>query len=121
MLKPFGSFMIDVFSLKAFEKRHEKDDYEINQLNGFWSANKYYGFVNTFKYEQEKVVLDKYTIVETAGTRTVYNWLQYFSPEALKKEFADSGLAVSEFYSDVAGSPFDTEADEFAVAARRVR
>jgi len=121
MLEPEGSVLLDVYSLKAFEKRQEKAEYELNQLDGFWSANKYYGFLKTFKYEQEKVVLDKYTIIEAARTRTVYNWLQYFSSEALKKEFADSGLAVCELYSDVAGSPFDAEADEFAVAARRVR
>jgi len=121
MLKPDGSVLLDVYSLKAFEKRQEKAEYEINQLEGFWSAKKYYGFLNTFKYEREKVVLDKYTIIEADRTRTVYNWLGYFSPETLEREFADSSLAVSEFYSDVAGSPFDTEADEFAVVARRVR
>ena len=75
--------------------------------------------MNTFKYESEKVVLDKYTIVEASRTRIVYNWLQYFSPEALEREFAESGLAVEKRYSDVAGSPFDSESKEFAVAAKR--
>jgi hypothetical protein len=118
-LDPDGSILLDVNSLKAFEKRQENAIYELNQLNGFWSAGKYYGFVNTFKYEREKVSLDKYTIVEAGRRRTVYNWFQYFSPEALEKEFADNGLTVSELYSDVAGSPFDAEADEFAVVARK--
>ena len=31
--------------------------YEKNQLFGFWSPNEYYGFLNTFKYEEDKVVL----------------------------------------------------------------
>jgi hypothetical protein len=119
ILRPGGSVLLDVYSLKAFETRREKSEYELNQLDGFWSANKYYGFINTFKYEREKVALDKHTIVEAAGTRTVYNWLQYFSPEALKKEFAGDGLTISVLYSDVAGSPFDAEADEFAVVARK--
>ena len=121
MLKPDGSILLDVNSLKAFEKRQENALYEINQLNGFWSPDKYYGFVNTFKYEREKVILDKYTIIEAGRTRTIYNWFQYFSPDALKKEFTDNGLTISELYSNVAGSPFDTGADEFAVVARRVR
>jgi hypothetical protein len=61
----------------------------------------------------------KYTIVEASRTRIVYNWLQYFSPEALEREFAECGLAVAKRYSDVAGSPFDSESNEFAVVAKK--
>ncbi len=94
--------------------------YEVNFLNGFWSPNKYYGFLNTFKYEREKVVLDKYTLIEAAGTRTVYNWLQYFSPDALEREFVQYGFSIEKLYSNVAGSPFDSEGKEFAVVARKL-
>jgi SAM-dependent methyltransferase len=61
-LKPNGSVLLDAYSLSAFEKREEVATYEVNQLNGFWSPNKYYGFLNTFKYNEDKVVLDKYTL-----------------------------------------------------------
>lgn len=90
------------------------------RIDGFWSPNSYYGFLNVIKYQREKVVLDKYTIIEADRTRTVYNWLQYFSPEALEREFVESGLTVEGFYGDVAGSPFDPEADEYAVVAKKV-
>jgi cyclopropane fatty-acyl-phospholipid synthase-like methyltransferase len=119
LLEPGGSVLLDVYSLKAFEQREEAATCEANLLNGFWSPNKYYGFLNTFKYEEEKVVLDKYTLIEAAHTRTVYNWLQYFSSEALKREFVESGFSVEEIYSDVAGSPFDAESKEFAVVAKK--
>jgi len=118
-LKPGGSVVLDVYSLSAFDKRQEAATYEVNLLNGFWSPNKYYGFLNTFKYDREKVVLDKYTIVEAARTRTVYNWLQYFTPEGLEKEFKEAGFSVGEFYSDVAGAAYHPESNEFAVIARR--
>ena len=65
------------------------------------------------------MALDKYTIIEANRTRVVYNWLQYFSPEGLEGEFAECGFKVNERYSDVAGSPFDQKADEFAVVARK--
>jgi hypothetical protein len=65
------------------------------------------------------MVLDKYTIIEEARTRTVYNWLQYFSPETLEREFVECGFAVEEFYSDVAGSPYLSESKEFAVVAKK--
>jgi len=117
ILAPGGSVLLDVYSLAAFEERREAAVYEADQLDGFWSPNRYYGFLNTFKYEQEKVMLDKYTIVEEDRTRTVYNWLQYFSPEDLKSEFTESGLAVESFHADVAGSTFDSKGPEFAVIA----
>jgi cyclopropane fatty-acyl-phospholipid synthase-like methyltransferase len=121
ILEPGGSVLLDVYSLKAYEQREESATYGVNLLNGFWSSNKYYGFLNTFKYEEEKVVLDKYTIIEEAQTQTIYNWLQCFSPEALEREFVESGFKIEELYSDVAGSPFDAEAKEFAVAALKIK
>ncbi|HEX2967134.1 MAG TPA: methyltransferase domain-containing protein, partial [Syntrophorhabdaceae bacterium] len=63
ILKTGGSVILDVYSLSAFEQKREGAEYEVNQLNGFWSPNKYYGFLNTFKYDEEKVTLDKYTVV----------------------------------------------------------
>ncbi len=119
ILEPDGAVLLDVYSLAAFGKRIEAATYETNLLNGFWSPEKYYGFLNTFKYDREKVVLDKYTIIESSRKRTVYNWLQYFSPESLEKEFVDCGFLIEKLYSDVAGSPFDSENEEFAVVARK--
>ena len=65
------------------------------------------------------MVLDKYTIIEATRTRTIYNWLQYFSPEALEKEFVEGGFSIEKLYSDVAGSPFEQENVEFAVIAKK--
>ena len=118
-LETGGSVLLDVYSLTAFNHREETAMYETNLLNSFWSQNKYYGFLNTFKYEREKVILDKYTIIEAARSRTIYNWLQCFSPEALEKEFIECGFTIQELYSDVAGSPFDPETTEFAVVAKK--
>ncbi len=118
ILRPGGSVLLDVYSLAAFGPREETAAYGVNFLNNFWSPNKYYGFLNTFRYEKEKVVLDKYSIIEATRKRTVYNWLQYFSPEALEREFADNGFAVEKFLGDVAGAAFDSEAKEFAAVAR---
>ncbi|MCJ7581014.1 MAG: class I SAM-dependent methyltransferase [Candidatus Aminicenantes bacterium] len=119
-LEPGGSILLDVYSLTAFELREEAATYEVNQLHGFWSPHKYYGFVNTFKYEEEQVILDKYTLIEPSRTRTVYNWLQYFSPETLEREFVECGFTVENLYSDVAGSPFGLDSPEIAIVAKRI-
>jgi len=119
ILRPGGSVLLDVYSLSAFKKKQEASTYELNQLNGFWSPNKYYGFLNTFKYEKEKVILDKYTIIEPERIRQVYNWFQYFTPEDLEKEFIKAGLSIKALYSDVAGTPYDRKSSEFAVIANK--
>ena len=119
LLKPSGNVLLDVYSVKSYNQREEIAAYEFNHLNNFWSPEDYYCFVNTFKYCDEKIILDKYTIIEKAQTRVIYNWLQYYSVETLRREFEDNGLEVLEFYSDVCGLPYDAESLEFAVAARQ--
>jgi len=120
MLKPGGSVLLDVYSLNGFDQREESATYELNQLNGFWSPEDYYCFVNTFKYEKEKVVLDKYTIIEESRERVVYNWLQYYSPDILTREFEENGLKIEELYSDVAGTVFTPDSIEIAVVAKKL-
>jgi cyclopropane fatty-acyl-phospholipid synthase-like methyltransferase len=119
ILKPGGAVLLDVYSLSAFNQKGESATYEKNQLNGFWSPDDYYTFVNSFKYETKKVTLDKYTIIEAGGTRTVYNWLQHFSPSMLKQEFTENGFKVEALFSDVAGQSFNPESDEIAIVARK--
>ena len=119
-LKSGGSVLLDVYSFNSFNQKEESASYELNQLNGFWSPQDYYCFVNTFKYEKEKVTLYKYTIIEESRTTTVYNWLQYFSKESLRKEFEENGFEVESFYSNVAGEIFDPESTEFALVARKL-
>ena len=119
LLLPGGSVLLDVYSLNAFQQREEANSYGVNLLDGFWSAEKYYGFLNTFKYADAKVVLDKYTIVEAGRTRTVYNWLQYFSPESVLSEFEEAGFKQHKLLADVAGSPFDDAAPEFAIVGKK--
>ncbi len=115
LLNKGGHILLDAYSLKGFAERTETALYEHRQLNGFWSDNDYYGFLNTFKYDDEKVVLDKYTIVEKAGSRVVYNWLQYFSQEMLLKELKAADFNIQAIYSDVAGSDYSENSSEFAV------
>jgi hypothetical protein len=65
------------------------------------------------------VILDKYTIIDEERTRTVYNWLQYFSRESLEKEFEENGFKIEEYYSDVAGTSFSPESVEYAIVAKK--
>ena len=119
ILKTGGSVLLDVYSLNAFNQREEAATYEHNQLDNFWSTKSYYGFLNTFKYDEEKVILDKYTLIEEARTRVVYNWLQHFSQDSLREEFEENGFKVEGFYSDVAGTITSPESLEIAIVAKK--
>lgn len=119
LLSNNGCIVLDVHTLKAFDGKQEGLTVEKNQLNGFWSARPYFGFVASFKYENEMVSLDKYTIVEEHRQREIYNWLQYFTPESLEREAHAAGLRVDELYGDVAGGPYASDAAEFAVVLKR--
>jgi len=118
-LKPEGKILLDVHSTRAFADFHENTSFERNQLNGFWSADEYYGFQVGFKYEEEHVRLDKYTIVEPGRIRTVYNWLQYFDLQSLTREFEAANLRIKEIYSNVAGDKYSADAPEIGVVAAR--
>jgi len=117
-LQPGGTLLLDVYSLAAFAAKEETSTCARNLLDGFWSADPYFGFLNVFKYDDEKASLDKYTIVEEARMRVVYNWLQYFDPESLKRELEAGGFVMEEVLGDVAGAAYDADATEFAVVAR---
>ena len=117
-LSPQGRVMIDVNTMNAYNAREESSIYERRQLNGFWSPDDYFGFVNTFKYDDEKVVLDKYTIIEEHQTRVIYNWFQHFDPASLSSEVESNGFVIEETYGDVAGGAYCSDANEMAVVLR---
>ena len=119
LLKPEGKVLLDVYSIRSYEEREEQSICENNLLDGFWAEGDYKGYLNTFKYEEEKVILDKYSIVEPERERTIYNWLKYFTPEELEKEFTESGFTVENLYSDVAGSPLDPKGLEIAIVVKK--
>jgi len=120
LLKSNGSVLLDVYTLEAYKTREEKSTYKVNMLNSFWSPKKYYGFLNTFKYEEQKVVLDKFTIVEENRNRVVYNWLQYFSVESFKVEIEKNKFIIKNLYSDVSGSQYKPSSDEMAIILKKV-
>ena len=88
-------------------------------MDNFWSNNDYYCFLNTFKYEEEKVLLDKYTIITKTEKRQIYNWTQCFSKEMIVEEFDKAGLRIEKFYTDVSGKEYEDNTNEFAIVVEK--
>ena len=117
MLAPGGAILLDLYGVRMFEQQEESITYAPNLMDGFWADAEYFGFKQTFKYEDVRLLLDKYTIVERDRTRWIYNWLQCFTPQSLESEFAEHDLQIAEYLGNVAGDSYDPEATEFAVVA----
>jgi SAM-dependent methyltransferase len=121
LLEPGGAFLLDVSSLAALADLEEVAAYAPMLMDGFWSPNPYFGFMNTFVYPDERVSVDRYEIVEADRTRTFCNWVQYYDPESLAAELGAAGFTVAEVLGDVAGAPYDPAGAEFAVVATASR
>lgn len=120
LLEPGGAFLFDVSSLAALADLEEAAAYAPRLMDGFWSPREYFGFLNTFKYPDERASVDRYEIVEADRTRTFCNWVQYYDPESLAAELGEAGFIVAELVGDVAGASFDPSTHEFAVVARPI-
>ena len=118
LLKPGGSLLLDVFSMRLLESVTEKSVYEYLPRQGFWAAEPHYVFQNTFTYEDEGIFLDKYAIFEETRTRVIYNWLQCYTPDTLLDEFQANGFRIVERYSNVAGDVYSPDSREIAVIAQ---
>ncbi len=95
-LAPGGKFILDVFSDTAFADVSEAVSYGKNYMDGFWSADDYFAFHLVFRYEPDAVSLDRFTVIEENETSTIYNWLQYFSPDRIRAELEQAGFRTIE-------------------------
>jgi SAM-dependent methyltransferase len=117
-LNPGGRFVLDVSSAALFERLEESSSYEEAPNGGFWSPSPHFVFTKRFKYKSDLAYLDRYLVVEAARHREFFNWIQCYDPARLEAELRDAGWDVEETFGDVAGGPWDPEADFFAVVAR---
>lgn len=117
-LAPGGRLVFDVFSIAQFDELEEETRYETEPSGGFWSPDPYFLFSTRFKYGDERVYLDRHTLVEEAGCRELFNWIQCYDPEGLDQEMAEYGWDLHEVLGNIAGDEYDSCRKDFAVVAR---
>lgn len=117
LLRPGGRFVFDVYGMRSMQERNETARYAPMLMDGFWSREKYHGFVHTFLYETAAVSLDKYDIIEADRWRTIYNWSQHFSPASLERELAICGFDIEAVFGDLTGADLHPDPSEFCVIA----
>jgi SAM-dependent methyltransferase len=114
-LVPGGKFVFDLYSETAFDRVKEGVSFGRNLMNGFWSENDYFAFQQTFRYESEAVSLYRFTIIEEDRRWDVFNWLQYFSPDDIRRELEAAGFSSIAFVQGFDLDPKDKAS--FAVVA----
>lgn len=123
LLADDGFLFFDVYSTNHFDAMEEKNTFDRssheNFWSDFWSENPYYVFTNTFKYDDKKLLLDKYVIIEKTYTRQIFNWIKCYNIETITKELQQNGFNVIEHYSNVAGKSFDESLNEIAIVAKK--
>jgi SAM-dependent methyltransferase len=117
-LAPGGRFVFDVSSSALFGGLEESASYEVAPGGGFWSPLPYFLFTNRFKYPADMAYLERYVVIEAHGHREIFNWMQCYDRNGLDAELGGAGWEVERTYGDVAGGPWDPDADFFAVVAR---
>lgn len=119
LLNENGVVLLDVVSMKYFDDTAEKSEYFASPESGFWSAGPHHVFTNTFKYDKEKLVVDKYTVFERNRELEILTWLQCYDVASIKELFVKNGLQITETFSDVAGAPQKDGHNRIAVTAMK--
>lgn len=114
-----GVLIFDVCSINHYLSINEDSKYEFVLENGFWSSNPHFIFHDTFKYEKEHVVLDKYAIIEEDQIREVYNWIKCFDLPNIKALLIENGFDSIDFYSNVCGDEYSSNSKEIGIVARK--
>jgi SAM-dependent methyltransferase len=118
MLNPDGRIVFDVAGLGSFKQKQEATVIEERLMDGFWAPGPYVGIQRTFVYPEQHLSLDRYAIVEPSETWQIYNWFQYFSPEAIEAELQTTGFAIDQMVGDLTGAALQSTPEFLGIVAR---
>lgn len=113
-LKPGGKFLLDVFSMAAYEQFQEKQTWEVCRHGGFWRSQEYTALNGCYRYS-ECVTLEQTTVISADELEVYYLWNTYFSRQSLVAEASAAGFKVCGVYGDVAGRPYHKDEPTIAV------
>ena len=119
MLNAGGHLVFDVLGTGLFQARKETTLIEHRLMNGFWAAGDYVGIRKSFTYQEPRLGLDRFVVVEPEETWEIYNWFQYFTPESISAEVNASGFDVVALSGDLTGLPLADDGDLIGVVATK--
>lgn len=117
LLAPGGRLVFDVYSPGQMAELSEGIVFGERLMGGFFAEEPYFGFRRTWLYRAEEVSLEHYLIAGARRTFEIFNWMQYFTPDRIADELADTGFRAEAFLEVETGAPWDGGATPFFVAA----
>ena len=109
-LKPNGYLIFDLFTRHYFETREPDQSWYVSNYDGFWSDKEHLLLQSHFKYKNEKVRLDKYTLIFADGKmRTHHIWKHYFSLKRAIDMVQQHNFTVKDYWSNLRGRPYEKE------------
>ena len=76
-----------------------------------------FAFSASFLYPGERIGLERYLVLTPNRSLEIFNWMQYYDPEAVTAELAAAGFRVSGILDIGTGAPWIPSATPFAVLA----
>ncbi len=118
MLNPEGFFIFDVAGLGALKEKQESTSLDYKSMNGFWAKEDYVGIQKTFTYDEEKISLDRYLIIEPTTKWEIFNWFQYFSVDSIKCELRNAGFNATWIGNGLSDDPVSNNSNTMGIVAR---
>lgn len=115
-LEDNGVFLVDVLSVQHFDSIQEKQSCSHVKVDGFWSPNEHFVFENVYKYDDEKVILEKNAVIEENSILTIHNYLKCFELDEIVQELSSQDFQTVEYFSDVAGTEYTKDSRGIALA-----
>ena len=109
--------VLDVAGMGAYDRREEASAVERNLMGGFWSAGNYVGMQKTFKYDEYRLVLDRYAIVEPHSTWEIFNWFQHYSPKSISEELELHDFTVNQMTGGLTGEDLEDRSELIGIVA----
>ncbi len=119
MLEPGGRLVLDVPSAGAFSAVREGINIEAGLMGGFWSDEDYVGLEGVWRYEEQRVSLSRYLIIERSQAFEIYNWMQYFTADSIAGELETGGFQVEQISDSLAGTALEGDPETLGVIATR--
>ena len=120
LLEPGGRLALDLYGPGAFDAVGEHVQIEDRLMNGFFAPGDYVGVHRTDVYEEERLSLDRFFIVEPGEAWQIFNWAQYYSPETAAAELAGAGFMVRAMAGGLDGEPLADDSKTIGVIAEKV-
>ncbi len=74
----------------------------------------------SFNYAEDDVTMSQFIVIKGNGDMKVYrNWYHYYSVEKITQVLKETGFVVKDVYSDLIGTPLNSETEWICVVAQK--